>query len=71
VWIDDVFICDASVEGLVAFRRLLEANHLDMDDKLNDAGIGVAYRRPLSWAARNVSRVCSFPTVPEPVMALE
>jgi hypothetical protein len=32
VWIDDVFICDASVEGLVAFRRLLEANHLGIDD---------------------------------------
>jgi hypothetical protein len=44
VWIDDVFICDASVEGLVAFRRLLEANHLNMDDKLNDAGIGGASR---------------------------
>jgi hypothetical protein len=32
VWIDDEFVCDASVEGFVSFRRLLKIDHLDIDD---------------------------------------
>lgn len=32
MWIDDVFICDPGVEGLGAFRRLLDIDHLDIDD---------------------------------------
>src|SRR5260370_28705715 len=32
VWIDDELVRHARVEGLVAFRRLLEVDHLDIDD---------------------------------------
>src|SRR5882757_5117447 len=32
VRIDDEFVCDAGVEGFVAFRRLLKSDHLDIDD---------------------------------------
>src|SRR5438067_4532246 len=30
VRIDDEFVCDAGVEGFVAFRRLLKVDHLDI-----------------------------------------
>lgn len=32
MWIDDVFICDPGVEGLGAFQRVLDIDHLDIDD---------------------------------------